>query len=77
MKKMPSSVDEDEMRPEYDFDYSKGRPNPYATSFPTADSVNEALRAVIKAVPRPHAAPRKRRDKNEMLQSKRKRPARG
>lgn len=55
----------DELRPEYDFDYSKARPNPYAAllkgqtiavilapdvaaAFPTSDSVNSALRAVIQ-----------------------------
>ena len=74
MKKMPTRVETDEMRPEYDFDYSKARPNPYAArlkghsvavllapdvapSFPTADSVNDILRAVIKAVPRPRRRP--------------------
>jgi len=86
MKKMPTSVGVDDMRPEYDFDYSKARPNPYAArlrghsvavllapdvalSFPTADSVNEVLRAVIKAAPRARAAPRRGA-------SKRRRPAR-
>ncbi len=70
MKKMPTRSEADEMRPEYDFDYSKARPNPYAArlkghsvavllapdvapSFPTAESVNDILRAVINAVPRP------------------------
>ena len=54
----------DELRPEYQFDYSKARPNPYAArlkgkavavvldaevaaAFPTSESVNTALRAVI------------------------------
>jgi hypothetical protein len=54
----------DELRPEYRFDYSKARPNPYAArlkgkvvavvldadvavAFPTSESVNTALRAVI------------------------------
>ena len=74
MKKMPTRSEADELRPEYDFDYSKARPNPYAArlkghsvavllapdvapSFPTADSVNDILRAVIHAVPRPARRP--------------------
>lgn len=69
MKKIPTRAGADELRPEYDFDYSKARPNPFAAqlrgrtvavllapdvapSFPTADSVNDILRAVINAVPR-------------------------
>jgi len=53
-----------DLRPEYRFDYSKARPNPYAarlkgkavavvldaevaTAFPTSESVNTALRAVM------------------------------
>jgi hypothetical protein len=62
----PSSAgsDSDELRPEYRFDYSKARPNPYAArlkgkavaivldaevaaAFPTSESVNTALRAII------------------------------
>ena len=59
-----ASADTDELRPEYRFDYSKARPNPYAArlkgkavavvldaevaaAFPTSESVNTALRAVI------------------------------
>ena len=97
MKKMPTRFDADDLRPEYDFDYSKARPNPYAArlkghsvavllapdvapSFPTADSVNEILRAVINAVPRTLRAARGGRDNNELQQtsraSKRQRPAR-
>ena len=70
MKKIPTRAGADELRPEYDFDYSKARPNPFAAqlkgravavllapdvapSFPTADSVNDILRAIINAVPRP------------------------
>lgn len=58
------SKDSDDLRPEYRFDYSKARPNPYAArlkgkavavvldaevaaAFPTSESVNAALRAVI------------------------------
>jgi hypothetical protein len=66
MRKPSSTVSEgsDELRPEYRFDYSKARPNPYAArlkgkavavvldaevaaAFPTSESVNRALRAVI------------------------------
>jgi hypothetical protein len=66
MKKPSSAVSEgsDNLRPEYRFDYSKARPNPYAArlkgkavavvldaevaaAFPTSDSVNTALRAVL------------------------------
>ena len=67
----------DDMRPEYDFDYSKARPNPYAARlkgdvvmvvlapdvapfFPTSESVNAALRAVIAVAGR-LLAPRPRR----------------
>ena len=56
--------DSEDLRPEYRFDYSKARPNPYAAplkgkavavvldaevaaAFPTSQSVNAALRAVI------------------------------
>lgn len=66
MRKQRSGASEgsDELRPEYRFDYSKARPNPYAArlkgkavavvldgevaaAFPTSESVNTALRAVI------------------------------
>jgi hypothetical protein len=66
MKKASSAVSQraDELRPEYRFDYTKARPNPYAArlkgkavavvldaevaaAFPTSESVNTALRAVI------------------------------
>lgn len=63
MKKMPS--DKDELKPEYEFDYSKAKPNRFATSertvvvldeelskvFKTPESVNKALRALLEAVP--------------------------
>jgi hypothetical protein len=58
----------EDMRPEYDFDYSKARPNPYAARlkdrvavvldpdvaavFPTSEAVNTLLRSVVAAVPR-------------------------
>ncbi len=60
---MPS--DKDELKPEYEFDYSKAKPNRFATSertvvvldeelskvFKTPESVNKALRALLEAVP--------------------------
>ena len=58
---------EDDLRPEYDFDYSKAKPNPYADRamrrkaiilekdlaeiFTTSEQVNRALRALVEAVP--------------------------
>jgi hypothetical protein len=66
MRKPSSAVPKgsDDLRPEYRFDYSNARPNPYAAhlegkavavvldaevaaAFPTSESVNSALRAVI------------------------------
>jgi len=66
MKKASSAVSQgsDDLRPEYRFDYTKARPNPYAArvkgkavavvldaevaaAFPTSESVNTALRALI------------------------------
>ena len=57
-----------ELRPEYDFDYSKAKPNRFAGKmedrvvvlldpdiaevFTTPDSVNEALRALIPTMPK-------------------------
>jgi len=58
------------MRPEYDFDYRKARPNRFAQRvskdrrvvildpdiskvFPTSESVNTVLRALITTMPRP------------------------
>ena len=59
---MPS---DDELLPEYRFDYSKAKPNRFATGertvvvldeelskvFKTPESVNKALRALLEAVP--------------------------
>ncbi len=59
----------DEMRPEYDFDYRKARPNRFAKrihkdhrlvvldpdnskDFPTSESVNRVLRALITTMPK-------------------------
>ena len=78
----------DDMRPEYDFDYSKARPNPYAARlrgdvvmvvlaadvapfFPTSESVNVALRAVIAAAAGGPATSARRRP------AKARRPVRG
>lgn len=66
MRKRSSAASDrlDELQPEYRFDYSKARPNPYAArlrgkavavvldsevaaAFPTSESVNSALRAVL------------------------------
>ena len=63
-----SELFEDDLLPEYRFDYSKGKPNPYANRvkvtrmiqldvdvaevFTSADSVNTALRALITAMPK-------------------------
>jgi hypothetical protein len=63
MKKMPSN--KDDLLPEYKFDYSKAKPNRFATDertvvvldeelskvFKTPESVNKALRALLEAVP--------------------------
>ncbi len=62
--KKPSS---DELLPEYDFDYTKAKPNRFASDnprrtvavldedlskvFTTAESVNKALRALVEAIP--------------------------
>jgi hypothetical protein len=91
MRKPSSAVSEgsDELRPEYRFDYSKARPNPYAArlkgkavavvldaevaaAFPTSESVNTALRAVIvqrRSKRKPRAASRR---SNNQLQRTRK-----
>ena len=66
MKKTPAKVEE--MRPEYNFDYEKAKPNRFAgrmedrvvvvldpdiaAVFTTPESVNTALRALISAIPK-------------------------
>ena len=62
MRKMQCS-ESDDMLPEYNFDYSKARPNRFAKCrtvtlepdvagvFNTSDSVNKILRAIIAAMP--------------------------
>lgn len=71
MKKNPNRRPEpgpEDMLPEYDLDWPKAKPNPYAArlkntvavvlapdvarAFPTSESVNTALRSVLAAVPR-------------------------
>jgi hypothetical protein len=59
--------DSDDMLPEYDFDYSKAKPNRFVTAeagitvvldadvaavFKTSEAVNKALRAILSAIPR-------------------------
>ncbi len=90
MRKPSSAVSEgsDELRPEYRFDYSKARPNPYAARlkgkavavvldaevaavFPTSESVNTALRAVIvqrRSTRKPRAA--SRRSNNQLQRTR-------
>jgi hypothetical protein len=67
MKKTSDKKTED-LRPEYDFDYTKAKPNRFAGQmadrtvvvldpdvaevFTTPDSVNDALRALISAMPK-------------------------
>ncbi|MEM6428894.1 MAG: hypothetical protein AAF708_06590 [Deinococcota bacterium] len=61
---MPSN--KDDLKPEYEFDYSKAKPNRFATEvertvavldedlskvFTTPESVNRALRALLDAIP--------------------------
>jgi hypothetical protein len=72
----------DNMRPEYNLDYRKARPNRFAERvykdrrvvildpdiskvFPTAKSVNTALRALITAMPRPRKAKAARRSRTK------------
>ena len=59
---------QEDLLPEYNFDYSKARPNRFATSgdrtitvklepdvarvFQTSDEVNRVLRAIISVIPR-------------------------
>jgi hypothetical protein len=67
----------DDMLPEYEFDYSKAKPNRFAARlksgvravvldpdvarvFPTTESVNAVLRALIETMPRPAANGRKK-----------------
>lgn len=68
MKKMRNADKHDDMRSEYHFDYAKARPNRFAGRakdsvivvldsdvsevFTTPDSVNNALRALISAMPK-------------------------
>jgi len=63
----PQETADDDLLPEYDFDYSKARPNPFvermpgsrvmviepdvASVFTTQEQVNSVLRAIIAAMP--------------------------
>jgi len=67
MKQMPSPK-QDDLLPEYEFDYQKAKPNRFVSAqskrtvvvldedvarvFTTPESVNKALRALIEAMPR-------------------------
>jgi len=86
----------DDLRPEYRFDYSKARPNPYAArlkgkavavvldaevavAFPTSQSVNTALRAVMvarRSKRRPGAASRRSNNKLQLRSARAKKPRR-
>lgn len=78
-KRNPKSS-RDELRAEYDFDYSKSRPNRFASRmgedtvavvlepdvaqvFDSSASVNQLLRSVISALPRPGRRARSTRRK--------------
>ena len=72
-RRRPSRTREVDMPAEYQLDWSKAKPNPYAARlkdtvavvlapdvaevFPTSESVNTLLRSVIAAVPRPSRRP--------------------
>lgn len=69
IRRNPSRAKDVDMPTEYQLDWSKAKPNPYAARlkdtvavvlapdvaevFPTSESVNTFLRSVIAAVPRP------------------------
>lgn len=86
----PEALD-DELRPEYRFDYSRSRPNRFAgqpvtveldaevaAAFPTSEAVNAALRALLGAPPTGRVGEsRRRRANNEMQRpAPRQRPVR-
>jgi len=65
---MNVSRENEDLLPEYDFDYSKAKPNRFAKQvvnvtldddvakvFTTADAVNKALRAILTALPKQQA----------------------
>jgi len=90
MRKPNSAAAEgaDELRPEYRFDYSKARSNPFAArlkgkavavvldaevaaAFPTSESVNTALRAVIvQRRSKPKARVASRRPNNQLQRTR-------
>ena len=65
---MNVSRENEDLLPEYDFDYSKAKPNRFAKQvvnvtldedvakvFTTSDAVNKALRAILTALPKQQA----------------------
>ncbi|MFA6572284.1 MAG: hypothetical protein WCT77_13740 [Bacteroidota bacterium] len=72
MKKTKINTDspEDELLPEYEFDYSKAKRNPYykknvtfieidkeiADVFKTSENVNKVLKAIVKSIPKSSVA---------------------
>jgi hypothetical protein len=80
---------DEEMLPEYDLDWSKAKPNPYAARlkdtvavvlepdvaevFPTSRVVNTLLRSVIAAVPRRGVAATRTRRKTKASPRRRRR----
>lgn len=66
MKTAPNSDNHMEMLPEYNFDYTKAKPNRFAKNalisvtlepdvaqvFNTLEAVNKALRAILTAIPK-------------------------
>lgn len=63
---MNTKIEDDDLLPEYNFDYSKAKPNRFAQQkvinvildedvaqiFNTSESVNRALRAILTALPK-------------------------
>jgi hypothetical protein len=89
MKKRSNGVTDalDELQPEYRFDYSKARPNPYAArlrgmavavvldsevaaAFPTSESVNSSLRAVLVERRSKSKRVTRRRSNNELQRTR-------
>jgi hypothetical protein len=78
LAKSRNNLASEDLRPEYDFDYRKARPNRFAERvykdhrvvildpdisgvFPTSESVNTVLRALITTMPKPRKAKAARR----------------
>jgi hypothetical protein len=76
MSKTSKAKLDDDLKPEYRFDYSKAKPNRFAKVvkggrmvilepdvakvFTTTESVNEVLRALITTMPKPEQKPKRR-----------------